>query len=266
MRALFRGLWVSFALAAMVGVMLSVGSTPASAQDADALTCSTAENADGTYSLSVSLNGGDVFPLFVRRSTGNGSQWIETIRQGELPGGLPDDLESGDGYFVRFRSGDTVTDISCTAGGGGDATCISSGNVLTFSGPNVDRFQVRALVALGGVTAWVATVEDSRTYTIEPGGLGVNYVIRFRSGGTTTDVPCTSDFVDPCVNSGDVLTFADQGVDRYQVRAIVGAGGATAWIATVDDGLTYTIEDRALNYVLRWTKDGQTFNEPCVFP
>lgn len=121
MMAFVRSIRTSLLLLATLAGVLAVNASSASAQadqPGNPVLCTTIQDADGTYRFGVGLSDGYQYPLFVRQETSNGSRWIATVREGEFgtPEAFPEGLQTGEGYFIRYRVSGVVYDTPCFNG------------------------------------------------------------------------------------------------------------------------------------------------------
>ena len=131
--------------------------------------------------------------------------WVATITDPDTTTFTDTNPETGDRtYVIRYRDGGATIDLTCsphpltvggaTAPGTCDASVVGDTVVLSWNIDDVDRFQVR------DDDGWVATINDTNATTFtdtDPGTGDRTYVVRYRGGGTTSNITCS-----PTVNVG----------------------------------------------------------------
>ena len=135
-----------------------------------------------------------------------------------------DESPAGTTYILRFREGQSVSDVTCTDAGPvepvspveGGPTCsaVRAGSevILEFAGgPDATSLVLRR------DGRWLATVTGSTSFTDDDSQLGAEYLLRVRVPGSQTDIPCTVE-VDPGANlstcNGRPVDVVIDGVDE----------------------------------------------------
>ena len=120
----------------------------------------------------------------------NGS-WAATVTDGSTSRTLAGSVD--DAWTIRYRSDGVTTDVACTPGGQPppDGPCVVTAiaggvRVDWDSIAGVDTYHVRR----NG--SWLARVDGATTYDHDGGAIGASYVVRYRQGGATTDLPCSA--------------------------------------------------------------------------
>lgn len=193
------------------------------------------------------------------------------------------DAAPGDhSYLVRWRPEGPNIDVPCTPDpitvpdGGPALVCTvgldaASQPVLNWTlVPGVSRYVVRE-----AAHGWIATIDGASTYTDTAATPGdYSYIIRYRDNGVNVDVPCSPSPLTVPGEAAACTALVDAngsvavnwtlvpGVSTYQVRDAV-----NGWIATVEDGSTYTDtnpEVGARTYVIRYRVAGVVTNVTCL--
>ena len=176
--------------------------------------------------------------------------------------------------FLFFSMLSGLVAVAATASAMPDVSCTENGDTLTFANVGGQSLNVRA------GSAWIATVTGETSYQISNADrqkAGSNgFELRYRAGGTTTDVACVandgpppaSDFT--CTQSGSALTWDDIDVSRdvFHVRRLNSDGG-TSWVASLTGATSYDNASPNQSYEIRYRitsspGNTETFNVPCT--
>ncbi len=184
-------------------------------------------------------------------------------------------VATADDYRIDVRALDASNNISLqwaerdvTITGGVAPTCTAtisqggSANLVWDAIPGQNSYQVRR----NG--SWVATV--SATNHTTSGSMADVFVIRYWTGGSPTEIPCTNEAGGPspaCTatfqGNGDALIVWDAvaGVNTYHVRRNNGWIGSTAGTTFTD---TTAGGNQALVYEIRYRVGGTITDVPCA--
>ena len=129
---------------------------------------------------------------------------------------------------------------------------------LSWNDQGANTYYIRALDSAGNSTYLGQT--SSLSFNVS--GNAEEYLVRHWINGQSFDAICPGGGPGfNCSLNNGVLTWNDQGVSTYYIRALDGAGGSTYLGSSTS--LSFTVSGNDPGYLVRYWVSGQSFDTVC---
>ena len=141
--------------------------------------------------------------------------------------------------------------------------CSVEDGVVSWSDQGADRYFVREVN--NGDDSFLGRVNAGDPLSFPVDGTADSYIVRFRVGGVISEATCALGVLDPgtfsCSVADGVLSWTDQGADRYFVREVNGVEDS---FVGRSESLSFPVDGTADSYIVRFRVGGVISDATCA--